>query len=269
MPTPFPGMDPYLERPGLWEEIHTALLVGIQQFLTPLVQPSYRVAIERRAYMAVMTTEAGELVGKPDVMLIAGRQMRETNVAYRLEPAGTGPIIVQLPAPEEVVERYLEIRDVTSGEVITVLELLSPGNKLSAQGRRQYEEKRTAILGSRTNLVEIDLLRVGRAFPIDPQPDDRDRLKQAAYRVVVSRAGQRPLGEAYLFSIRDQIPVIPIPLRDHEPEPELPLNELVHDVYQRGRYDLAIDYLQPAPPPPFSNEDAKWMDALLGHITGS
>jgi hypothetical protein len=261
-------MDPYLERPGLWEEIHTALMVGIQQYLTPLVQPRYRVAIERRVYMAVLTTETGELVGKPDVMLIAGRQLREASVAYRPGPAGTGPIVVQLPAPEEFVERYLEIRDVTSDEVITVLELLSPGNKLSTQGRRQYEEKRAAILGSRTNLVEIDLLRAGQPFPINPQPDDRDRLKRAAYRVVVSRAGQRPLGEAYLFSIRDRIPAIPIPLRDGEPEPELPLNDLVHDVYQRGRYDLAINYSQPAPPP-FSNEDAAWIGSLLEQATRS
>ncbi len=263
MPTLFPGMDPYLERPGLWEEIHTALLVGIQQFLTPLVQPRYRVAIERRVYMAVMATDTGQLLGKPDVMLISGRQLRESNVAYRLEPVGAGPIIVQLPAPEEVVERYLEIRDVTSGEVITVLELLSPGNKLSAQGRRQYEEKRAAVLGSRTNLVEIDLLRIGRPFAIDAQQADRARLEQAAYRIVISRATQRPLAEAYLFTIRDPLPAIPIPLRAGEPEPQLPLNDLLHGIYDRGRYDLAVDYTKPPLPPAFADEDAAWIRGLL------
>jgi hypothetical protein len=265
MPTLFPGMDPFLERPGLWEEVHTGLIVAIQQSLAPLVQPRYRVAIERRVYKAVLATEAGELIGKPDVMLVSGGNVREATVDYRVSPAGPGPIVVELPAPEEIVERYLEIRDVTSGEVITVLELLSPGNKLSFQGRRQYEDKRAAVLGSRTNLVEIDLLRAGRPFPIGAQPADRARLAQAHYRVIVSRAANRPLADAYVFSVREAIPDLPIPLRPDEPEVMLALNTLLREVYERGRYDLAVDYRQP--PPPFADEDIAWMTSLLEQAT--
>ncbi len=46
MPTPFPGMDPYLERRGLWEEVHTGLIAAMQQLLNPLLQPRYRAGFD-------------------------------------------------------------------------------------------------------------------------------------------------------------------------------------------------------------------------------
>ena len=70
MQTPFPGMDPYLERRGLWEEVHTDLITSIRQFLTPLLRPRYLVAIEQRIYLSLVSPK-GELIGKPDVMVVA------------------------------------------------------------------------------------------------------------------------------------------------------------------------------------------------------
>lgn len=261
MPTPFPGMDPYLERPGLWEEIHTGLIVAMQQHLAPLAQPGYRVAIERRTYLALLTTDAGEFVGKPDLMVVG--RVREPSVAYAVRPSPLQPLAVELPMPEEVVERYLEIRDVATAEVITVLELLSPANKLSTQGRRQYETKRAQVLGSQTHLIEIDLLRNGQPFPVDAPPDARPALRGAHYRAIVSRAPQRPRADAYLFTVRDPIPALPVPLRPGDGELSLPLNDLLHAVYERGQYELAVDYRQPPPAPPFDDEDAAWIATQL------
>lgn len=261
MPTPFPGMDPYLERPGLWEEIHTGLIVAMQQHLAPLAQPGYRVAIERRTYLALLTTDGGEFVGKPDLMVVG--RMGEPAVVYEPRPSPAQPLAVALPMPEEVVERYLEIRDVATAEVITVLELLSPANKLSTQGRRQYETKRAQVLGSRTHLIEIDLLRNGRPFPIDAPPETRPTLYSAHYRAIISRAPQRPRADAYAFTVRDPIPALPVPLRPGDGELLLPLNDLLHEVYERGQYGLAVDYRQPPPPPPFDDEDAAWIATHL------
>ena len=61
MPTPFPGMDPYLERPGMWEEVHTRLIVAIADTLGPQVRPNYRVGVEQRTYLAVLTPDEYEL----------------------------------------------------------------------------------------------------------------------------------------------------------------------------------------------------------------
>ena len=140
MTTPFPGMDPYLEHPALWEDVHTRLIVAIADSLGPQVRPHYRVAVERRTYLAVFAPEEYELVGKPDV-LISGPHQRATSstpeIATRVMPR-----IGELVMPDEVTERYLEVRDVVTSEVVTVIELLSPTNKLTREGRSQYERKR-------------------------------------------------------------------------------------------------------------------------------
>jgi hypothetical protein len=152
---------------------------------------------------------------------------------------------------------------VATAEVITVLELLSPANKLSAQGRRQYETKRAHVLGSQTNLIEIDLLRNGRPFPIDAPPETRPALQRAHYRAIVSRAQQRPRADAYAFTVRDPIPDLPVPLRPGDDALTLPLNDLLHEVYERGQYGLAVDYRRPPPPPPVEDEDAAWIATRL------
>lgn len=256
MPTPFPGMDPYLERRGLWEEVHASLIVEIQQFLAPLVRPNYRVAIERRTYLALLASEP--FVGKPDVLIVSSSR-QAVRAAPTTAAIGASPLVGELPMPEEVIERYLEVRDVVTGEVVTVIELLSPSNKLTHEGRNQYERKRLDVLGSATHLIEIDLLRAGEPFPVRV-PGTGD------YRIIVSRAPQRPHADVYLFGLRDPIPAIPIPLHSGEAEPILSLNQILHDLYDRAGYDLAVNYQQPPPDPPLAAEDAAWLDEHLRTI---
>lgn len=257
MPTPFPGMDPYLERPGLWGEVHTGLISALQRFLTPLLRPHYRVAVERRTYLALLPPE---LAGIPD-MSLALSDTGVTGPGVAVTAAGTMPRIVQLPVPEEVVERYLAVKDLGTGEVVTVVELLSPANKLTGEGRKQYEEKRLKVLASLTNLVEIDLLRAGQPMTIMGDGD----IGQSHYRIIVSRAEYRPNADAYLFSVREPIPDFPLPLRPHEDEPLVLLNQVLHTLYDEAGYDLAVDYTQP-PIPPLREEDAVWARELVRHF---
>ena len=258
MATPFPGMDPYLERAGMWEEVHTRLIVAIADALGPQVRPKYRVAVEQRTYLAVMTPDEYELVGKPDVLVVAPRHQAQFAPAPGTA-VGVTPHIAELPMPEEITERYLVVRAVVTGEVITVMELLSPTNKLTREGRLQYERKRLEVLGSATHLIEIDLLRAGVPFPFRV----RDPVARSDYRILVSRAHHRPQAEVYLFTIRDPIPAIPVPLQPGEAEPLLALNDLVHDVYDRAGYDLTVDYHQPPPPPQICEQDVEWMQQRL------
>ena len=146
---------------------------------------------------------------------------------------------------EEVTERYLEIREVETNRVITIIELLSPTNKSTREGRDEYDTKRMKVLRSMTHLVEIDLLRGGQppAFKVQQGSGESD------YRIVISRAFGRPTANVYLFSVRQPIPDVPIPLKRNEDEPILPLNQLIHQLYERARYDLIVDYQQPADPP--------------------
>lgn len=255
MPTPFPGMDPYLERRGIWEQVHTNLIVSIQRFLTPLLRPRYHVGIEERTYLAVLPPDQ-QSTGMPDVLIAKSQPSRsESGPMVAVADPVVAPLVAELPLPEEVKERYLEIRALPDQQMITVIEILSPTNKSTREGRQLYEEKRLKVLGSLTHLVEIDLLRGGQPFAMKAP-------RQSDYRLVVSRSGRRPYADVYLFNLPDPIPDLPIPLRSGEEEPLVPLNQILHEVYDQGGYDLVIDYQQPAEPP-LAEADAEWVAAIL------
>lgn len=254
MPSPFPGMDPYLEHPGLWPDVHNSLVLALRDDLAPALRPRYYVAVEERTYRV----DAHDLllIGRSDTTVVRGPQ-GSADRPPALSPAGAGggPLIVTLPLPHETHELYLEVRTARGHEVVTLVEMLSPTNKHPGEGRRLYEEKRLQILGSRANLVEVDLLRGGPPMPMAPAPG-------AHYRILVSRAPLRPRAEVYAFSVRESIPVFPLPLRPGDPEPAVDLGRLLGAVYDRAGYDLRIDY-RTEPVPPLEPEDGRWARQLL------
>ena len=67
MPSPFPGMNPYLESPELWPEVHSRLIVAIADILDPQLLPKYRAAIERRVYD--LSGDEAILIRIPDVTI--------------------------------------------------------------------------------------------------------------------------------------------------------------------------------------------------------
>ncbi len=256
MPTPFSGMDPYLERPGIWQQVYADLIVDIRRFLTPQVRPRYYVTIEQHTYLTILPPP-DKRVGVPDVLVAASPDdvAQTTSRTASISNSSVQPIVAELPQLAETHQRYLEIRDSETHAVITTLEILSPANKVGREGRRQYEDKRLTVLGSMTHLVEIDLLRTGEPLPMYiAQHND--------YRMIVSRHHQRPCTDVYLFSVRQPIPDIPIPLQPGEAEPVLSLNQLLHDLYDQGSYDLMIDYHQP-PVPVLNEQDTEWACGLL------
>ena len=209
MPSPFPGMDPYLEHPEWWPAVHTNLIVELQYALVPLLPAQYYVTIELREY-----------------------------------------------------GRYLEIRRPQTHELITVVEVLSPTNKLSGKGRTQYEEKRLAIAETLTNLVEIDLLRAGEPMPVLRGSALLPRSLAGDYRVLVARGARPRRAELHAIPLRRPLPPFSIPLRPGEREPEISLQSVLDSVYDHGAYRRGLDYRQ-EPVPPLLPEDAGWADHLL------
>jgi len=250
MQTPFPGMDPYLEHPALWPDVHNSLIAAIRDALSPAVAPDYYVALERRAYL--LRPDDIVFVGRPDVSVITHRLPSLPKTA----PEFTGVMEVEVPMNDKVEESFLEIHEVRTGALVTLMELLSPVNKVHPEGRAQYEQKREQVLHTRTNLVEIDLLRVGEPMAV------YGRGARSDYRILISRSTQRPRAQLYAFSVRQPIPSFPLPLLPQDEEPMVELNTIVHDLYTRARFDLRLDYTQP-PAPPLSDDDAEWAAALL------
>ncbi|HBE21276.1 MAG TPA: hypothetical protein DEG17_05080 [Cyanobacteria bacterium UBA11149] len=255
MPSPFPGMNPYLEHPEIWPGIHHWLIVEIAKLLSPQLRPKYRVAVEVRIYETIR--EESLLVGIPDLIVKSSQtktQQSTSNVAVM--ESTLKPQKVEVPLPETVKQGYLEIREVATKEVVTTIELISPVNKRSGEGRKQYETKRNRVLGSATHLVEIDLLRRG-----EPLSVYGSNIK-THYRILVSRGDCRPSADLYGFNVQDAIPLFPIPLKSGDREPLVNLQELLNNVYDQASYDLEIDYTQ-KPVPPLLGEDGVWLDRWL------
>jgi Protein of unknown function (DUF4058) len=243
----FPGMNPYLEDPEIWVELHSWLIVQLARSLNPQLTPKYRAAVEKRIYTDAI------LVGIPDVSVFAKGETQADIVTATL--AVPNPQRVAVPMMEEIRESYLEIREVATGQVVTVIELLSPKNKRSGEGRNQYNAKRNQVLNSATNLIEIDLLRAGESPPIA-------EATASHYRVLVSRSQMRPEADLYAFNLRDPIPIFPLPLELGDREPLIHLEALLDQVYDEAALDLAIDYTHP-PRAKLNNEDWAWVRACL------
>jgi hypothetical protein len=255
MPSLLPGMNPFLEAPELWSEFHSRMIVAmtygrsetIADALDENLSRDYRVAVEKRVYL-----DQGDetvLIGIPDVSVMASPNSTATQTAVL-----DAPITVEVPLEEEVQERFLEIREVTTGRVVTVIELLSPKNKRSKVGREAYLQKRRQIMMSQTHLVEIDLLRGGETLPMTGAVG-------SDYRILVSASASRPKAQLYAFNLRQVIPPIAVPLNGTATVP-LDLQPLLHRVYDKARLELAIDYQQSLSPK-LSDEDTAWILSLL------
>ncbi|MBT9316014.1 DUF4058 family protein [Leptothoe spongobia] len=258
MPSPFPGMDPYLENSEIWPEVHSRLIVAIADRLAPALHPNYYAAIEKRTYLD--PPEDSVLIGIPDVSI--GSHASEPKVEIRTTAATLPQAeIVTLPLPEEVTERYLEIRDTQTSTVITVIEILSPKNKRTGEGRTAYLRKRQQVLTTQTHLVEIDLLRGQTPMPLGTQT-------KTDYRILVSRSNTRPQAELYGFNLRQLVPNFHLPLKPGDTEPEISLKAILDDIYDRAGYSFRIDYQKPVKPA-LSEEIQQWAMTLLNGYTKS
>jgi hypothetical protein len=167
------------------------------------------------------------------------------------------PLIIPTLMDEEVEEAFLKIIHVESEALVTVIEVLSPSNKIrGSSGRASFMRKRQEILNTEVHWVEIDLLRDGTPSVTDPP------LRPSDYRLLVSRADQRLRTRFWPVSIRQPLPVIGIPLRGKEPEVPLDLGAVFRAGYERAAYDRTVDYRKD-PQPPLEGEDAEWARELL------
>jgi Protein of unknown function (DUF4058) len=261
MSSPFPGMNPYLENPELWSEVHHRLITAIAIAISLPIRPKYRVAIEKRTYK--FDSEDSLLIGIPDVAIFKAKKTDKRSdlstgktAVMTLPETENKSVTVTLPLPLEIREGYLEIREVATGNVITVIEVLSPTNKRTKEGRNAYLEKRQQLLASYTNLVEIDLIRVGEKMPILTNIPDTD------YGILIARSHRLPSAQLFAFTVRESIPNFPIPLQPSEQEIELNLQKLLSEIYEQAAFDLTIDYNQ-NPVPDLLVKDREWMELLL------
>lgn len=253
MPSPFPGMNPYLENPDLSTEVHHLLIGVLAETLNPQLLPKYRVSVEKRVYQT--RDDHSLLVGIPDVTIGRLQTTRSSIAAVAAMPIAT-PMSVMLPMPIDIKEGYLEVREVATKEVVAVIEVLSPANKRPGRGFDAYISKRENVLASQTHFVEIDLLRMGSTMPYYGNVPVYD------YHILTSRSELRPRADLYGFNLRDRIPVVSLPLQNQDLEPTIDLHALLDLVYDRAGFEMAIDYNQ-GPVPSINPEDWVWCQDVV------
>ena len=266
MPSPFPGMDPYLEDPARWPDVHQRLITYIADALQPQVRPRYHARMGERVYILQPPRSL-----YPDIVL-TGRPVREVSPAavatYAPEVAVVEeeieeiemPVILTL-LPVEHREPFVEIVHAAGDEVVTVIEALSPANKTRGKGHRLYRRKQQEILGSPAHLVEIDLLAEG-LLTVAISEEGWQSLPPHRYLVSVNRAPDEYSFEVYPIPLQRRLPRFRVPLREPDPDVNLDLQAVFTRCYDNGGYADFVDYRQP-PPVTLSPEEEAWVDSLI------
>ena len=250
MPSPFPGMNPFLENDDAWEDFHHNFISQAQAWLSQRVGEKYLVKVEVRLYLHELSAEERRFFGRTDV----GITDREPKAERAATATLAAPVQLHMPAVD--IERHasLEIRDRRNRRLVTAIELLSPTNKRPGEDRDDYLAKRRQLLASRVHLVEVDLRRGG----MRPEPP---KVPACDYYVLVSRADDWPSIGFWPIGLREQLPDIPIPLQSPDPHVLLDLQAVLHRVYDSADYAKYI-YTE-TPQPPLSPEDAAWVKQFV------
>jgi hypothetical protein len=250
-------MDPYLESPELWPDVHHELISQIRGTLNPKLRPHYVARVELRIYVSD-EDDPGRQVLVPDVRVEAKKpspkaKRRKNSQTVLIDE----PVTVDLLVDEEIKEARIEILHLESQSLVTVIEILSPSNKVrGSQGRKSFMDKRREILGGPVHWVEIDLLRHGAPSV------NRPRFLECDYRFLVSKGLDRSRARLWPRSVRQPLPVIAIPLREPDDDVALNLGDVFQKAYDNAAYDLSIDY-DKEPDPPLKEEDQQWAHELL------
>jgi hypothetical protein len=214
-------MDPYLEDESLWPVFHHQLVASLYQILLPGLVDRYRARVGQRLY----TTE---------------------------QPLFTSVV------REEHHEEFIEIRQRTDNRLVTLVDVVSPTNKITDGGRKAYLAKRHEGRTAGANLVEIDLVLQGQ-----PLLDySRQGLPDWDYAVTVTRSAQPERFEIYTATLQKRLPRFRLPLAGDDRDMVVDLHTTFMRSYDQGDFASKIDY-QRNPPANLSEEDGRWLKELL------
>ncbi len=253
MNCPFPGKDPYLEHPVLWEGVHARLMVAIANQLQPKLDPRYIASIEERVFIE------GPQLRVPDVWIQKVSDADE--VTTFAETESDTAVIVEVDSLEihetrvEILDSYNELK------LVALIEVVSPTNQGAGPGRVSYRAKQQETLARECHLIEIDLLGRGRHVLCIPEWRLKP-LKPFDSLCCVSRWPARNRFELYLRTLRQRLPRLKVPLAEEDPDITLDLQAAFEQVYVDGRYWRRIRYDQKCKPR-LSPQDQAWADERI------
>jgi hypothetical protein len=258
MPSPFPGMNPYLEQDDVWHDFHQLFPSAVLAQLAARIAPRYIMKVDQHIFIHELSASERRILGRPEIYVVPSG----SSVPLSSGNTATLTPLVPVVLPSVDIERqpFIEIRDRANREVVTVIELLSPANKYAGPDREQYVGNRSVYLQSRTHLVEIDLLRGGPRLPYYAEI-------ASEYAAFISRWHERPQAGAIPIRLRQPLPLIPIPLEPPDPDVYLDLKAVIDRIHDEAQFATYI--YQGQPKPALSPEDAAWAATFLPAPAGS
>jgi len=260
----FPGMNPFLESPSLWEGVHARLVVAIANQLQPALDDRYVASVEERVYIE------GPVQRIPDVWIsktTVPDPTQRSGQATSVITTGSDAAIVAEVEEWDVHQKFIEILDTYNGmRLVTVIEVLSPSNKRPGIGQQSYRDKQQRILESDCNLVEIDLLR-STARILSVPNWKLDEYGKFDYVTCVNRGESRKRFELYPTQLQQRLPRIAIPVSAGDSDVVLDLQNALDQVMREGRYDKRLRYDRPCDPP-LDPENQSWLSQLINQAVG-
>lgn len=261
MPSPFPGMDPYLEHPAILPGLHNRFIAVLSEYLQAALPSPYFAEIGERVWV-----EVSQRFIEPDASVLFSEPGRRA-VTGQVATAGSPhrPVIVTVPHDERH-EPFIEIRATGDrGErVVTAIELLSPSNKTPGErGRELYLRKQRELLESTTHLVEIDLLRGGTHTTAVPLELLAAKVGAFDYHISVHRFDKF---EDFLVNpiiLNERLPDVSIPLLPGDAEVSVSLQVVFDRSYDTGPYHRRIQYTGALPVPPLNADQAEWAARMI------
>ena len=222
-PSPFPGMDPYIER--LWGDLRIGMNVYAADQLQPRLPPRMAARVSFRD-----SHPPGDHCGRH---------------------------------PTRRSESFLRITDFDRDDrITTILHFTSIEIRTDDTVRRQYTGWRDGWRRAGASFVEVNLLRTGTWSAVVPREQVPEAARGAAYHADASRSDDPRQFSFWPFPVETRLPLIAVPLRSVDRDVPLDLQLLVNKSYVTAACDLRVDYAADADPP-LAGDAAAWADRLL------
>jgi hypothetical protein len=259
MPSPFPGMDPWLERPMVFPTLHNNLITYLQAALKKLLPKGYIAAGANRVYVDP------ELKREPDVGVFGPETWPAGEGAAATAFANAGLLTIAAnPVSDPIEEPYLEILSAEDDRLVTAIEVVSLANKKAGDtGRTSYQQKQGEYRAAGVNLVEIDLLRRGPHTTAVPEDRLRESAPEFDYHVCVTSVELPHRHFVAPIKLSDRLPMIPIPLDEGVPPVMLDLQAVFDRCYEDGPLADLARYDRKQPDPPLTPEQQAWAEGIL------
>ncbi len=257
MPSPFPGMDPWLEQRKLFPGFHNSFIAKLCDELNRHLPPQFYADTATRV---LVQTELGTSWREPDVSVLntTPHDLDVQNIA--LFAANPRAVVLELP-DDDVQEWLIEVRQADDSEnLVTAIELLSPSNK--AGDRTAFCAKQRGLLQHGVNLVEIDFLRGGQHSTNLPLEQALLNCERFDYHIVTTLAAVPTRVVFYPVTLQQDLPTIAIPLHAGAAPVNIQLQTVMNETYDAGVFLRRIDYSKP-PEPPLNPEQQAWVNSLL------